>query len=57
MSLSILEVLQNAEFNLKNGTVPTQKSIGLDQLSNAIYLLSEKDKDIYDDFNEDDLPV
>lgn len=38
MSLSVLEVLENAEFNLKS-KVPVQRDIGLDQLSNAIKLL------------------
>ena len=29
--------------------------MGLRQLSNAIYLLDEKEKDLNDDFDEDDL--
>ena len=55
MSVTILEVLQNAEYNLKNAVMPMQLKIGIDQLSNAIYLLVEKEKGLYDDFNEDDL--
>lgn len=35
MSLSVLEVLQNAEYNIKNGVMPFQKQLGLEQLANA----------------------
>lgn len=55
MSLSILEVLRNAEYNLKNAAFPEQTKMGIRQLSNAIYLLDEKEKDLYDDFDEADL--
>lgn len=55
MSLTILEVLQNAEYNLKNGTMVFQKELGLKQLSNAIYLMDEKEKLPDDEFNESDL--
>ena len=55
MSLSILEVLENAKFNLQPNTPGFQKTLGLEQLSNAIYLLDEKEKSVFDDFNEADL--
>lgn len=41
MSLSVLEVLQNAEYNLKNGVMSMQKDIAISQLSNAILQLEE----------------
>lgn len=56
MSLSILEVLENAEFNLRAKDNFDQREIGLNQLSNAIYLLREKDYGIYDTFNEAEIP-
>lgn len=56
MSLTILDVLRNAEYNLKNGQLPMQKEMATRQLSNALYLINEKDKGLYDTFNEDDLP-
>ena len=55
MSLSILEVLENAEHNLKCPTIQIQYQIGLSQLSNVLYLIREKDYGLYDTFNEDDL--
>ena len=54
MSISIIEVLENAKHNLSPGTMPFQKTMGLEQLSNAITLL-EKGKNVDDDFDEDDL--
>ena len=54
MSLTIFEVLQNAECNLKNSMTSAQQGIGINQLSNAINLL-EQGKDLYDDFDESDL--
>ena len=54
MSITILEVLEGAEYNLKNATIQIQKKMGLSQLHNAIKLLSfGKSPD--DDFNEEDL--
>ena len=54
MSLTILEVLENAEYNLK-GKIPAQQEMGIRQLSNALYLINEKDKGLNDDFNEEEL--
>ena len=54
MSLTILEVLENAEYNLKESSLDFQKKLGLKQLSNAIILLN-KGKDLEDDFKEEDL--
>lgn len=54
MSLTIMEVLYNAQFNLKAGALEIQHTIGRNQLDNAIKLL-EKGKKLDDDFNEDDL--
>jgi hypothetical protein len=51
MASTILEVLENAEYNISKGN----KEIGLEQLKNAIYLLDEKEKDPFDVFNSDDL--
>lgn len=51
MALTVLEVLQNAEYNLKNGTLPFQKELAVEQLSNAIKQL-EDDGDAYKDFVE-----
>jgi hypothetical protein len=42
MSCSILEVLENARYNLVNNIgIPVARQIGLDQLSNAITLLNK----------------
>jgi len=54
MSTTIFEVLYNAQHNLKEGNPAFQQMIGRSQLDNAIKLL-EKGKNLYDDFNEDDL--
>lgn len=49
MSVSIIEALQNAEINLvKNSNFAFAKSIGADQLRNAIVLL-EKGYGIHDE--------
>jgi len=55
MSLTILEVLENAEYNLKNAVMGAQTKMGIRQLSNALYLINEKDKGLEDTFNEDEL--
>jgi len=55
MTITIMEVLQNAEYNLKNAVIPMQTKMGIDQLSNVNYLLNELGKDLLDDFNECDL--
>jgi len=54
MSLTILEVLQNAEINLGETSIPMQRIIGIGQLRNAIKLLNSG-KEVGDDFNEEDL--
>lgn len=41
MSLSVLEVLENAKYNLENGVMPFQKDMAIEQLSNAIKQLEE----------------
>jgi len=41
MYVTILEALQNAEYNLKNDTIGAQKQIGLTQLHNAVELLDK----------------
>ncbi len=41
MSLTVLEVLENAQYNLERGVTPIQKDIGLKQLGNAIKQLEE----------------
>lgn len=41
MSVSILECLQNAQYNLVEAKMPMQKQIGANQLDNAIKLLSK----------------
>ena len=53
MSLSILEVLENAEANLcSKNTIPgISNLVGSEQLRNAINLL-EKGYDVFDDYNE-----
>ena len=52
MSITILEVLENALYNLKRNI---SHDMGIEQLENAIYLLGEKDKGVYDKFDEADL--
>ena len=51
MSLSVLEVLQNAEYSLKNGVLPFQKELAVEQLTNAINQLSAN-SDADEDFIE-----
>lgn len=41
MSVTILEALQNAQYNLCEGQIPAQKIIGKSQLTNAISLLEK----------------
>ena len=54
MTLSILEVLENAKHNLGPRVMPFQRTIGMEQLSNAIELLfNGKLPD--DEFDEKDL--
>ena len=49
--ISVLEVLENALYNLKNGTLPMQKAMGISQLENAISQL-EGNPDVDADFIE-----
>lgn len=53
MSLSIIEVLLNAEFNLRPETAPFQKAIGHEQLRNAIVML-DAGKAVTDTFDIDE---
>lgn len=39
MAVSILEALQNADYNLNNSVLPIQVTLGKDQLHNAVVLL------------------
>jgi len=48
---TILEALENARYNLKNGVLPIQTKIGINQLDNAIALL-EKGYEPYDDIEK-----
>ena len=50
MSVTIMEVLQNAKFNLAEASHPAQRRIGINQLSNAVTLL-EKGYGLYDNFD------
>lgn len=50
MSVTILEVLQNARYNLSKAGHPVQRDIGLNQLKNAVGLL-EKGYDLNDVFD------
>lgn len=54
MSLTILEVLENADYNLQNQTIPLQVILAKEQLHNALKLIN-KGKKLEDDFNEEDL--
>jgi len=54
MSLTILEVLQNAEYNIRKPAMQMQVQMGLNQLKNAIILL-DSGKKCNDDFSEDEL--
>ena len=51
MSLSILEVLENADYNLQNAKIPAQVEIAKVQLHNALELLNKGMK-LEDDFDE-----
>lgn len=55
MSVKILEVLESAEYNLRISATCLQRELGLEQFRNALYLIKEKDKGLFDDFNEGDL--
>lgn len=51
MSVTLLEVLQNARFNLLEGRLAMQKELGREQLLNAIVLF-EKGYSPNNDFDE-----
>lgn len=53
MSLSIFEVLLNAEFNLRPETGTVQKIMGHEQLKNAMVML-DAGKAVTDPFDEDE---
>jgi len=54
MSLTILEVLENAEYNLR-GKMKFQRSLGLEQLCSAIDQINKYDIGLDDDFRDADL--
>lgn len=54
MSLTIHEVLENADYNLQNAKFQTQIDLAREQLHNALQLL-DKGKTLEDDFREEDL--
>ena len=54
MSLTIHEVLENADHNLRNGVMPFQVDLAKDQLHNALNLLNQG-MTLDDDFDEDKL--
>ncbi|MBU5626525.1 hypothetical protein KQI82_12455 [Oscillibacter sp. MSJ-2] len=54
MSLTIMEVLYNAQYNLCNAAIPIQIEIGKEQLNNAILAL-ESGKSLNDIFEEADV--
>jgi len=41
MSVTIMEALQNAQYNLVKGEHPFQRAIGCEQLNNAVILLEK----------------
>lgn len=51
MSLTILEVLENADYNLQEARLPMQIDIAKDQLHNALNLLNQGMK-LEDDFDK-----
>ena len=53
MSLTILEVLENAEYNLK-GKMGFQRTLGLEQLCNALEQINEYDIGLDDNFRDAD---
>jgi len=55
MSITILEVLQNAEYNLRHDNSQIIKGVGLEQLQNAIWLMVFLDHHVTDDFIEEDI--
>lgn len=54
MSITIIEVLENALYNLQKRVFEPQRKVGLNQLENAIILL-KNGRSPFDDFNEDKL--
>ena len=52
MSLSVLDVLRNAEYNLVNGVMPIQIDLAIEQLKNAIKQL-DKNPDANELYAED----
>lgn len=54
MSLTILEVLENADYNLQEAKLPMQIEIGKDQLHNALDLI-DQGMTLEDDFDESKL--
>ena len=48
MSLTILEVLENAEYNLSHNHI----TIALDQLQNALQQINDLNKELDDNFEE-----
>lgn len=55
MSLTILEVLENADYNLREARMPAQVEIGKVQLQNALDLLLNQGMTLEDDFDEEKL--
>lgn len=63
MSVTILEALQNANYNIRNASMTFQLQMGKEQLNNAVTLL-DKGYDLYDEVdplldeygNVDDVP-
>lgn len=54
MSVTLIEVLENAHHNLSKPIHQVQRDMGLDQLRNAIDLL-DSGKSPFDDFDETEL--
>lgn len=54
MSVTIMDVLYNAQYNLCNATIPLQIEMGKEQLNNAILAL-ESGKNLNDIFDESDV--
>ena len=53
MSLTILEVLENAQYNLNQpNSTPEQILMGKEQLKNALYLIVNYDKGLHDKFDK-----
>ena len=49
MTLTVIEVLENAQYNLKSAFV-FQRKLGLEQLENAVDQLNEEDSDANADY-------